>query len=667
MGIRQVTCPQTKKTLSIGRQWVLLAVVALSSACLLTQPQASPTPAPTATQQPARVVIRTSPAGAAVLVDGQPSGHTPLELTLAPSTHTIRVELAGYAPVERTMELAPGQALTLTETLRDTASPHVELAGVSASAMVGDTVSIRARATDNDQVVSMRLSTNGSFLFETRGAELDYAWNTGGETAGVCELRVEAIDADGNVGLAAQQVTLVRPATPTPAPSPAPSPTSTPPVCIYETRLSIPTYPYASFLHERLDADYNWRVLWLDHGAYEASRPVPQPRQYQAVVLENRYLQLVFLPELGGRLYQCIVKATGQNIFYQNPVIKPSYWGPLPRDENWWLAAGGMEWALPVQEHGYDWGVPWAYRTTTSREGATIILISSAGADQVAASITVTLPAESRSFRVQPRLTNRSSQPQALQFWINAALALGSTTVTPNTHFVIPANRATVHSSGDSTLPAEHQTMSWPVYDGRDLSRYGNWRNWLGVFFADAAANYVGAYSDETGLGVARVYPSDLAPGCKLFGFGTDFAARDEYADDGSQYFELWGGPCRSFWAEDDLLLAAGQSIAWSETWLPFTGLGGISYANAEAVAFTMLDGGAVRLSIAPARAGNSELSVSWNGKTLYTGQLVLDPNRPAALNLPLPSGASVPGELQIDLREGGLHLLTFTRTLGSQ
>lgn len=667
MGIPRVTCPQTKKNRSIGLQLVLLVTIALSSACRPTHPQASPTLAPAPTLQPARVVIASSPAGAAVLVDGQPSGHTPLELTLAPSTHTIRVELAGYASVGRTVQLAPGQTITLTETLRDAAPPQVELAGVSASATVGDTLSIRARAADNDRVVSMRLSMNGSFLFEAKGAELDYAWNTGGETAGVYELRAEAIDADGNVGLAAQQVTLVQPVTPTPAPSPTPSPTSTPPVRVYETRLSIPTYPYASFLHERHDPGHNWRVLWLDRGAYEASRPAPQPRQYQAVVLENRYLQLVFLPELGGRLYQCIVKATGQNIFYQNRVIKPSYWGPLTRDENWWLAAGGMEWALPVQEHGYDWGVPWAYRTTTSREGATIILTSSGGADQVAALITVTLPAESRSFRVQPRLTNRSSQPQALQFWINAALALGSTAVTPNTHFVIPANRATVHSSGDSTLPAEHQTISWPVYNGHNLSQYGNWRNWLGVFFPDAAANYFGAYSDETGLGVARIYPPDLAPGRKLFGFGTDFAARDEYADDGSQYFELWGGPCRSFWAEDDLLLAAGRSIAWSETWLPFTGLGGISYANAEAVVFAMLDDGAVRLSIAPARAGNSELKASWNGKALYTGQLALDPNRPAALSLPLPSGASVPGELQVDLREGGLDLLTITLTLGSQ
>ncbi|HQJ51866.1 MAG TPA: PEGA domain-containing protein, partial [Anaerolineae bacterium] len=121
MGIPRVTCPQTKKNRSIGRQWVLLAVVALSSACRLTQPQASPTPAATPTLQPARAVITTSPAGAAVLVDGQPSGHTPLELTLAPSTHTIRVELAGYAPVERTVQLAPGQTIAFTETLRDTA------------------------------------------------------------------------------------------------------------------------------------------------------------------------------------------------------------------------------------------------------------------------------------------------------------------------------------------------------------------------------------------------------------------------------------------------------------------------------------------------------------------------------------------------------------------
>ena len=41
----------------------------------------------------------------------------------------------------------------------------------------------------------------------------------------------------------------------------------------------------------------------LEWGEYEASGPHPSPHDYTAVVVENEWLRLTFLPELGGRLY----------------------------------------------------------------------------------------------------------------------------------------------------------------------------------------------------------------------------------------------------------------------------------------------------------------------------------------------------------------------------
>jgi hypothetical protein len=41
--------------------------------------------------------------------------------------------------------------------------------------------------------------------------------------------------------------------------------------------------------------------------------------------MENAYLRVTLLPELGGRVYQMIFKPTNHNEFYQNPVIKPTH------------------------------------------------------------------------------------------------------------------------------------------------------------------------------------------------------------------------------------------------------------------------------------------------------------------------------------------------------
>jgi hypothetical protein len=54
---------------------------------------------------PARLAVRSTPAGAAVELDGRALGRTPLEREVPPGAHTLRLRRDGYAPVERTLAL----------------------------------------------------------------------------------------------------------------------------------------------------------------------------------------------------------------------------------------------------------------------------------------------------------------------------------------------------------------------------------------------------------------------------------------------------------------------------------------------------------------------------------------------------------------------------------
>ena len=74
----------------------------------------------------------------------------------------------------------------------------------------------------------------------------------------------------------------------------------------------------------------------LDRAAYEGSNPEPKEVAYRTLVLENEYLRLTFLPDLGGRIYEVLYKPTGHVETYHNPVLKPSPWGPP--EQGWWLA-----------------------------------------------------------------------------------------------------------------------------------------------------------------------------------------------------------------------------------------------------------------------------------------------------------------------------------------
>ncbi|MDQ3247715.1 MAG: DUF5107 domain-containing protein, partial [Chloroflexota bacterium] len=123
-------------------------------------------------------------------------------------------------------------------------------------------------------------------------------------------------------------------------------------VLYYTETVTLPTYPYERYQTDALDARYNWPYKVFDVERFRTEAPSAEDRTYQVIVLENAYLKLLILPQLGGRVWQVIHKPSGAPMFYQNSVVKPTHWGIA--EQRGWLALGGLEWALPVVEHGYD-------------------------------------------------------------------------------------------------------------------------------------------------------------------------------------------------------------------------------------------------------------------------------------------------------------------------
>jgi hypothetical protein len=642
--------------LASGRFWArLLLVACLAAACAPT--------APTPTSAPGTLRVDVTPAGSLVLTDAKPVGQTPLTASLPAGSHAVRVEHVGYAPLERTIDVRPGESTLVDGQLRDVAVPHIVWDTLPPSVDAGQAVSITARATDNVAVTQMRLWIDRQPVAESSGAALLFVWETHGASVGAHSVVLQAEDDGGNTAQDDRTIEVRAIITPQAPPTANPTVSQSSAVTVHETELTLSAYPYAAFLRERADPVYNVRLLWLDRAAYEASNPRPQPRRFKAVVLENPYLSLTILPELGGRIYQCVFKPSGKNLFYQNAVLKPSYWGPLRREENWWLAAGGIEWALPVSEHGYEWGIPWSYALRRGAQETVLTVSDSAASDRVRAEVRIALPNDSAVFSVTPLLHNPTSQPQRLQFWLNAALTLGSPTTSRNTEFVYPTESMIVHSTGDPALPGEGQTLTWPVFAGRDLSVYGNWHNWLGVFVPEPRQGFVGAYNHDTQLGIARIFPTAIARGLKLFAFGSDFPARGEYADDGSDYFEMWGGPCKTFWAEDDVTLSAGQSLQWTEVWLPFAGIGGIDMATREGAVKASILEGRIRLGISVTKPQQANVRLTWNGQPLYDAKHTVAPEAPLSILTPLPAGAPSIGRLGVRVsNNAGEALLEFEK-----
>ncbi|MCX6030477.1 MAG: DUF5107 domain-containing protein [Chloroflexi bacterium] len=688
----------------------LLAVVLILTAC--SSPAARPTPAPV--EKPARpataeLTVQAEPPGAQVTVDGQPAGVSPITLPLAPGDHRVALRAEGYAALEETITLQAGQQGIYSPALWDVAAPVVTLTAEPREvAWLGQT-QVRVAASDNAGVVEIQLVLDGQLLGSAGGGELALeltpAAVPGLAPGGAYTLTARAADAAGNAGQvslplivgplpkptiapAAATATPSRPAataspaisptplrptaiplppTATPAASPAPTVVAAPAVSYRVTEIVIPTYPYTPFLRSAIDpAAGEFPLTVLDRAAYEASNPQPIPVTYRLIVLENRYLRLSLLPDLGGRVYECIFKPTGNNEFYRNPVIKPTNWGPpsppYPAGANWWLAAGGLEWGFPVEEHGYLWSTRWGYDPVTNPDGSVTVMLFTGDFTRPYVAVAVTLPADAAYFTVSPAITNPNAAAFRFQWWANAMLAPGAANAPgPDLRFIFPASEMTVHSTGDPTLPAAGQPLPWPIYRGRDLGRLGNWNQWLGFFQRPAAVGgFVGVYDTAADEGMVRVYPADVTRGAMVFAPGwSDPLDAKLWTDDGSGFVALRGGMTPT--VEDWYELAPGAEISWSEIWYPVAGISGVTYA-AESGAIHLLPGGSgLRVGVFPTVAVQGQITVSLPGMEPVRWPVAVGPDKP--FNQQIPYTANMPdrGNVAVTLTDSeDLVVLTY-------
>lgn len=398
------------------------------------------------------------------------------------------------------------------------------------------------------------------------------------------------------------------------------------------TTITLPTHPVDQALTYVLNPTYNISYARLDRSRYDSGRLVN--RTFNLIILENDYLKLSLMPELGGRIYQAIFKPTGNNMFYQNPVLKPSPWGPP--EMGWWLAAGGMEWGLPVEEHGYEWGIPWNYQITDLPDGVMVELWDSTAPDRLRAKVAVTLPDDAAFFQVAPTLENPTATPIDYKFWLNAMLAPGAANgVSPNLRIIMPTNEVTVHSTGDRRLPGPWTAAGWPVHNGVDWSRLGNWREWYGFFQRPAAAgDFQAIYDEGYDEGVVRTYDSRVAQGAKFFAFGSgpNALSPDLYTDDNSSYVEIHGGAAPTF--ADTRRLEPHTSLSWQERWYPVAGLGSLTWAN-DRLALRLEDNGdqtRLRLAVTrPTLGARILLLRRTTNEVLLDTQVSLQPGQPYA------------------------------------
>ena len=653
--------------------WVALLLIV---SCTHSTPTPSFMILPTSAHGAVRIC--STPPGALIYVDDTIRGEAPQVVTLEAGRHRLHLEKPGFSPSTRDILVEADQELLVVEGLQDSAPPEIQLAPVPASAGPEDGLKISATATDNFGVVRLALFLDGQLVAEAREPFLRYNLDTRALQPGRHQLVLEAQDAVGNLSREQGVFTLLVPTAqasatvtlpPTPTPSftptslPSPSVTTTPkpaatevsqkPVSVSWGEITIQTYAYEQALYtDPGRAGHPYPLL--DRGRIGP----PRPRVYKVLRVRNEYLELTLMPELGGRIYQCRFLPTGQELFYNNRVIKPSHWGPP--EQGWWLAVGGMEFCLPVEEHGYLTAEPWIPEITRHPDGsATVSMSIEEHSRRIKARVDVTLRPNEGGFHLRSTLSNPDAEAKSLQYWINAMLSPGAHGVRPSLRFYYPTSRVIVHSRGDNALPDARSFMPWPTYDGRDLSHYANWRDWLGFFAPELSQPFTAVYDEESQLGIVRVFPLDVARGVKLFAFGLDFRDAQAYTDDGTQYVEMWGGWTPTFW--DYGTLPPQASLSWEESWYVLSRCGGPVLATEDASLSIARATESMDVIIASPGEHRWTLRLTQGSQQIAQQDFAVRPDKPFRMRVALKSGNSA-GQVTISVMDStGRLILSYT------
>ena len=100
---------------------------------------------------------------------------------------------------------------------------------------------------------------------------------------------------------------------------------------VQRIKLNIPTYePYPSeelpmFFEKRPYQGAEGRVYPIPYSDRLTNEP--KDKEYDAVILKNEHIEVVLLPEIGGKIHKATDLHNGYEFIYGNTVIKPAMVG----------------------------------------------------------------------------------------------------------------------------------------------------------------------------------------------------------------------------------------------------------------------------------------------------------------------------------------------------
>lgn len=343
--------------------------------------------------------------------------------------------------------------------------------------------------------------------------------------------------------------------------------------------------------------------------------------EYHALILENDYIYVMILPELGGRIQRAYDKTNGYDFVYYNRVIKPALVGLAGP----WIS-GGIEFNWP-QHHRPSTFSPVEYSFSENDDGSATVYVGETdrmyGTKEITA---ITLYPDKAYIEITGRLYNPTDMPQTFLWWANPAVA-----VNDDTYSVFPPDVNAVMDHGKravSTFPiATGEYYKYDYSAGVDISRYKNIKVPTSYMAAHSDFDFIGNFDEGRDAGLLHIADHHISPGKKQWTWGCgDFGKTWDrnLTDEDGPYIELMTGVFTDN-QPDFTWLKPHEEKTFTQYFMPYKSVGRVSNATKDAV--IGVDGDTVKVYVtAPYK--DLKISVSSCGSLIYEKTLDLSPER---------------------------------------
>ncbi len=378
--------------------------------------------------------------------------------------------------------------------------------------------------------------------------------------------------------------------------------------------------------------------IFLENRVYQGSSGVVYPypviesvediahdREWNAVWLENEYLKVMILPELGGRVQMAYDKLAKRHFVYYNSVIKPALVGLTGP----WIS-GGIEFNWP-QHHRPSTYLPVDSSIEENSDGSVTVWVSEiermfhqkgmAG---------FTLRPGKAYLEIKGRLYNRTDVPQTFLWWANPAVHVNDAYQS-----VFPQDVNAVFDHGKravSSFPIATGTYYKMDYSaGVDISNYKNLKVPTSYMGVNSRFDFEGGYENDSHGGMLHVADHHVSPGKKQWTWGNgDFgrAWDRNLTDSDGPYIELMAGVYTENQPDFSWLMPYEEK-QFTQYFMPYREIGAVKNASRDFIMnIEEEDGGKAGFKIFATSAQNVEVVLrNDSGQEYYRRKVEISPS----------------------------------------